>query len=218
MGRFADKPGKEMFVRHPDGSVSDRELHEEILAEGDDERAQASTRQWLARQGWSPNEINAWLEKPASPPHPAPAAAEPAIYLVSCVGKKRLTPCAARDLYTSEWFVKARAYVEVTGCRWFILSSKYGLVAPTETVEPYELTLNEMSRSARQQWAQHVVAQMDATLPAANKIIVFAGLRYREFLMDYLQRRAPRVEIPMQGLSIGKQLQFLKRGLTYARV
>jgi hypothetical protein len=39
------------------------------------------------------------------------------VYLVSYVGKKRSTPSRARDLYTSDWFVKARHYVE--GTAWF---------------------------------------------------------------------------------------------------
>jgi hypothetical protein len=40
-------------------------------------------------------------------------------------------------------------------------------------------------------------------------VVAFAGLRYREFLMDYLKRRW-MVEVPMEGLPIGKQLQWLK--------
>ena len=43
--------------------------------------------------------------------------------------QKRATPHAgaARDLYISNWFVKARDYVESTRCSWFIFSAKYGM-------------------------------------------------------------------------------------------
>jgi hypothetical protein len=39
-------------------------------------------------------------------------AKEQSIYLVSCVGKKRGSAVAAKDLYVYEWFLRARAYVE----------------------------------------------------------------------------------------------------------
>ena len=53
-------------------------------------------------------------------------------------------PVAAMDLYTSNWFRKARACVEETGCPWRILSAEYGLVHPEEEIGPYEKTLNKM--------------------------------------------------------------------------
>jgi hypothetical protein len=39
--------------------------------------------------------------------------------------------------------------------------------------------------------------------------VVLAGARYREFLLDYLKARFATVELPMEGLKIGKQLQWL---------
>src|SRR5437867_1174243 len=132
------------------------------------------------------------------------------IYLVSCVSKKCTTTSRARDLYISDWFTKARDYVEATHSPWFILSAEYGLVPPDEVLAPYERTLNTMSTSERKAWATKVKAQMDAFLPAADRIVVFAGQRYREFLMDYLRERAGTVEVPMEGLTIGKQLHYLQ--------
>jgi hypothetical protein len=54
---------------------------------------------------------------------------------------------------------------------------------------------------------------MEKSLPAADRIVVLAGVRYREFLMDYLRQHARIVEVPMEGLSIGRQLQYLARAL-----
>jgi hypothetical protein len=44
-----------------------------------------------------------------------------------------------------------------------------------------------------------------------SRVVVFAGVRYGEHLIDYLRQRAPVIEIPMEGLPIGKQLQWLRR-------
>jgi hypothetical protein len=58
------------------------------------------------------------------------------VYLVSCVSKKRKHECSASDLYISDWFCKARRYVEASGRPWFILSAEYGLVPPTGSSRP----------------------------------------------------------------------------------
>ena len=68
------------------------------------------------------------------------------IYLVSCVSQKATTATAkpARDLYLSNWFRKAKAYVELNRRaqdRWFILSAKHHLVSPETLLLPYEATL-----------------------------------------------------------------------------
>jgi hypothetical protein len=68
------------------------------------------------------------------------------VYLVSCVSKKRRTPTQARDLYNSDWFLKARDYVEGTHSPWFILSAEYGLVPPDQVLAPYERTINAMGK------------------------------------------------------------------------
>ena len=135
-------------------------------------------------------------------------ASDQTIYLVSCVGKKRADAAQAKDLYASEWFYRARAFVEHSRCPWFILSAKFGLVTPEQTISPYEQTLNDMSRTERQAWAQRVQQQMDRVLPACDRCVVLAGQRYREFLMDYLTQRYT-TEVPMKGLAIGKQLRWL---------
>ncbi len=132
------------------------------------------------------------------------------IFLISCASRKKTTPAAARDLYVSELFRRARVYVEATGCRWFILSAKHGLVDPDEVIAPYEETLNTMRVAERRRWAEKVQLQMDERLPAAERIVVFAGKRYREFLLPYLQGRAAKLEVPMEHLGIGKQLRWLE--------
>jgi hypothetical protein len=45
-------------------------------------------------------------------------------------------------------------------------------------------------------WANQIQTQMDQQIPADEHIIIFAGQRYREFLMDYLKRRCLTVDVP----------------------
>jgi hypothetical protein len=135
---------------------------------------------------------------------------EKTLYLVSCVSGKLEHAAPARELYTSQWFGLTRRFVEHSGSPWFILSAGHGLVDPDDVIAPYERTLNAMAIDARRDWARRVTEQMDAVLPAAEHCVVLAGERYREFLMDYLRARYA-VDVPMQGLAIGQQLQWLSR-------
>jgi len=130
-------------------------------------------------------------------------------YLVSCVSRKRTSSARAKDLYLSEWFLRARAYVERTALPWYILSSKYGLISPDQMIDPYEQTLNRMSVGERRAWANHVGEQIRDLLPEAKHVVMFAGMRYREFLLDYLRERGLKVEVPLEGLRIGEQLSWL---------
>jgi len=127
------------------------------------------------------------------------------------VGQKAAVPTQAAALYVSDWFKKARYYVEATGAPWFILSAEHGLVHPESVISPYEKTLNQMGIAERRAWANKVVTQMQTQLPPCDEIVVFAGARYREFLMDYLQRRAKQVVVPLEGLRIGEQLSWFSR-------
>jgi hypothetical protein len=131
------------------------------------------------------------------------------VYLVSCVSQKRERECAARDLYVSDWFCKARRYAESSGYAWFILSAEYGLVAPDRLVSPYERTLNTMRVGDRREWAERVARELFTKVPDLRRAVFVAGERYREFLIRHLTDRGVAVSIPMQGLRIGEQLSWL---------
>lgn len=131
------------------------------------------------------------------------------IYFISCVSKKATSPSVAADLYTSVWFRKARAWVETEGSPWFILSARHGLVAPDAVISPYDDTLNRMPVAERRIWAQRVVDEVDRMSLRPDRFVIFAGARYREFLVGPLVDRARTVTVPMLGLSIGQQLRWL---------
>ena len=142
----------------------------------------------------------------------APPAAD--LCLVSCVAKKLARSAAAKDLYTSPWFVKARSLVEAKDWPWFILSAKYGLVDPEHEIAPYEKTLNKMGAVERCDWARKVLATLDPHLAGVRSVVFLAGENYREFLVPELHGRGIDVHVPMQGLGIGKQLRWLSLAMS----
>lgn len=132
------------------------------------------------------------------------------LYLVSCVKTKQCCPAPARNLYTSDWFVKARTCVERTGRSWYILSAKYGLVDPNEQIDPYEKKLDNMGVDDRRAWACGVIEALDSHLTDVKSVVFLASEKYREFLEPVLHRRGIAVSTPMKGLIQGEQLAWLK--------
>lgn len=133
--------------------------------------------------------------------------------LISCVSRKRAYAPEARDLYDSPLFLKAREYDENRCDTWYILSAKYGLVHPTSVVDPYEETLNTKSRAEREQWAHRVWLDLNPHVHAGDRVVVLAGERYREYLVPRLIQHGCFVEVPMEGLGIGRQLRWLSKQL-----
>lgn len=131
------------------------------------------------------------------------------IALVACVSKKNKSPMSARDLYISDWFLKASAYADRISDQWFILSAKYGLLDPDDVIDPYDETLNKMPVKARRDWAVRVQDELIPQLNYGDQLVILAGMKYREFLVDPLGARGFQVEIPMEGLRIGEQLSWL---------
>ena len=134
------------------------------------------------------------------------------IVLISCVSKKLDYKAKAKDLYISPLFRFNLRYAKsLNPDKILILSAKYGLVGLGDEIEPYDLTLNNMAISERKEWAESIVKQLDDKMNFENDEVIFlAGEKYREYLIPKIKN----YKIPMKGLSIGRQLQFLKNELS----
>lgn len=138
------------------------------------------------------------------------------VYLVACVSQKLDRRARAADLYRSDWFRKARTYVEETGAPWFVLSAAHGLVRPSKRLEPYNTTLRDLSAVERHLWGQKTVSQLRRAIGACHPgpIVFLAGRLYREPLLDFAGDRA---FIPMQGMGIGQQKAWLAQQIAEGR-
>lgn len=126
--------------------------------------------------------------------------------LVSCVSKKRPVICEAQYLYQSAWFKLASEYAKRFDA-WAILSAKHGLLRPDEMVAPYDDFMGNKTSAQRKEWSALVAAQIEQAYPCVAYIQILAGKAYRADLVPLLEAT---VEVPMEGLGIGQQLQWLK--------
>jgi hypothetical protein len=127
------------------------------------------------------------------------------VVLISCVKTKRDHRCAAKDLYDSTLFSAQRNYAEAVARRWFILSAKYGLVAPDTEIAPYEKTLNGAGVAERRAWSERVAAALKDRIAPSTKVIITAGENYCRFLVPVIESWGIAVERPLKGLSMGFQ-------------
>jgi len=136
------------------------------------------------------------------------------VVLISCVSKKLPHAALAKDLYVSALFQFCLGYARtLEPDNIFILSAKYGLVDLEQPLEPYNDTLNTKRDTEIRLWAQGVLQQLCSKIDFERDTVIFlAGEKYRRHLIDQIKQ----YEIPLLGLSIGRQLQFLKRALANA--
>jgi hypothetical protein len=99
--------------------------------------------------------------------------------------------------------------VEASEARWFVLSALYGLVTPDTEIAPYDYTLNTVGIAERKAWATRVLDKLLPEVAGENRVVMFAGQRYREFLVEPLRKRGIKVEVPMANLARGEQLASL---------
>jgi hypothetical protein len=140
---------------------------------------------------------------------------ERVIGLVGCVKSKRAIPAPAKDLYVSTLFRGRRRYVEATCDSWFILSAAHGVVAPDDVLAPYDVTLTTASRAERRAWSTNVLDQLRGRLGALGgyRFEIHAGAAYTDFgLVEGLRRTGATVDMPAEGLGIGRQLRLYQEG------
>ena len=136
------------------------------------------------------------------------------VVLISCASKKLLRAAKAQDLYRSPLFrLQLKYAMSLKANSIFILSAKHGLVDLDTTLAPYDATLNTMKPREVEAWAGRVFEKLEKTADIkCDTFVMLAGERYRKYLVP----RLANVQIPLRGLGIGKQLQFLKTHTSYA--
>ena len=131
--------------------------------------------------------------------------------LVSCTKTKKDYRCKASEMYSaSDLFRKAYAYCMKKYHNVAILSAKYGLLLPIEEIEPYDVTLNNMSIDQVKKWSDQVFQQflVKIELNGLGKVYLHAGKRYRQYLIPMLEKMDIKCEVPLKNLKIGKQLEW----------
>lgn len=144
---------------------------------------------------------------PASAAFPAP---DPDLILVGCVRTKHDTASTASELFTSPLFAGRHRYAVASGLPWYILSAKFGLLAPDDVIGPYDVYLADQSPTYRKAWGEFVIVQLErleATL-RGRSIEVHAGAAYVDPIRSPLSARGAELVVPLAHLRQGEQVAW----------
>ena len=124
------------------------------------------------------------------------------VLLVGGGPRTRMRPGPAADLYRGAFFARARDYAAATGRTWYVLSSRYGAVAPDAIIGPYEGRLTDRSPSYREAWGAWVTAQLVDELGelGGTRFEMHANESYVTPLRDRLGAVGATVAEPVAGL------------------
>jgi hypothetical protein len=127
----------------------------------------------------------------------------PVALLVGAGKRKVDEPAPAQDLYVGGLFRLRRAFAEAAGVPWFILSPRYGLVAPDELLGPYDLPMIRQPIAYRREWSVTVAARVVDLLGRAEGrcLAVHAGDAYVGPLRPVLEAAGWVVLTPLRGLN-----------------
>ena len=154
-----------------------------------------------------PREPTARIE---SGPGPEATAELPDLILIGCVRTKRATACPAAELFASPLFEGRRRYAAGQGLPWYIVSAKFGLLAPGDVIGPYDVYLADQSPAYRKTWGEFVVAQLEQKHPdlQGRTVEVHAGAAYADPLRAPLAARGAALVTPLAHLRQGEQLAW----------
>lgn len=132
--------------------------------------------------------------------------------LVGCTKSKLPHRATAQRLYSASALFRGRRAFVLESCdRWLILSAKHGVLAPSDELDPYDVTLVGAPASVKRSWAHRIVGELKDRLGDLSGITfeIHAGRDYwGHGLVDVLRRADAEIEIPTEGLTQGQQRRF----------
>jgi len=141
------------------------------------------------------------------------------VALIACGKAKRQHAAPARELYTSNLFRLSVRWAERYCDDFYVVSAFHGLLDPDTELAPYDRSLADMRQRERDAWADRVTTSFAARERGAT-VVLLAGGHYRRLAevmrwsmhpaVNFCRGAVAAVEEPLEGLGIGKRLQWLK--------
>ena len=140
------------------------------------------------------------------------------IAVVGCVGEKLSHNAPAKLLYTSQLFRLRRAYAERFCDSWMIQSALYHAITPDQVIEPYDKK-PPGKQDEHRIWSLccfSSIARIAHSFRVPDPVVEFhCGEAYFSGVRELIHEHFPSVviEVPTEGLGIGKQLQWYAQRL-----
>lgn len=139
------------------------------------------------------------------------------IIIISCgKTKAKLDQCIAKDAYIGKSFLLKKKFAEISGNPWFILSAKYGLIRPTQIINPnYNQTIN--SNKDIENLSKKILSRISdySEFSDVDKIIFLGPASYAESLkLVFCDTRSPMVVHMTKGMRQGEAQRLIKERIS----
>ena len=128
------------------------------------------------------------------------------ISFVACCKLKSSNKTTAEKMYISSLFKLSLKYAKEHSDKVFILSAKYGLLALDDIIEPYNETLNTKTDDEIKEWSKKIIQSIKNLGLEKSRFLYLCGSNYKKYLKKELKGKDP-----LEGLSLGFRLQWLKK-------
>ncbi|MFC4618309.1 DUF6884 domain-containing protein [Camelliibacillus cellulosilyticus] len=137
--------------------------------------------------------------------------------LFATARKKADHPAKVVDFYISPLFIKSVEYARLYYDRYYFYNAKDGLLLPDDFMTPYDVSIRTFSQSEKQAWAARVVeAFARYEKPGPIELFLHGGSVYRKYLEPALTAYGFTFTVPLEGMSIGKQLKWYQEKIAVA--
>lgn len=133
------------------------------------------------------------------------------VILIGCGKSKRKEKSKAEDLYTGSYFGKnlqLAKKISNEDDNIYILSAKFGVLELDDTINPYDITLNDKSEKERKLWSYKVVKQLERKgIKKDDLIIMLLGNNYSKYLKKYYKNH----QEPLKGYKMGEKMREINK-------
>lgn len=130
------------------------------------------------------------------------------ITIIPCGARKLTRQARADEMYTGSYHRMCQRYAKKLGHPFYILLAKYGLLRPSDIIEPYSLTLGQAGSVSPLR-----VAKQAEELGIKNEsCIAIGGKRYTDLCKAIFFNCQTPLQTNVRGGN-GKQLQWMKAQL-----
>ena len=129
------------------------------------------------------------------------------IAIVSCKSQKQDYPCSADEMYEMSHIYKAQREFMIKGYdEFYIVSSKYGIISPSQIIEPYNITLGISARNMKgindvQGWDHKILnlieTQLNYMVNRGWTVDYHTSMNYYKPLSQDIKKKITHIKQPM---------------------
>ena len=133
--------------------------------------------------------------------------------IIGCSGQKNKYSSKSEDLYCSARFLAAKAIAKHIGSERRILSAKHGLIRNSEIVEPYDLSILELSPDDHIAWAKENAQRILKLTKDVDHIVYIGDELYFAEIKKILEKKRNNIFLPLGNVDKKNSVSWLNSWL-----